>query len=116
MGLLRGDKNGGTANVGNGVVVIASKDGIRLQVAMEGHEVGGDDHVSINDRKGPVRVAVVSGDYHLMQKFHISAAHVRSILGKAAAAEFAPNPRWTPPGSASPIRSAGPTKKNSAFA
>ena len=96
LGLLRGDKNGGTANVAKGVVVIASGHVSLLQIAMEEHALGGDDHLSINDRKGPVSVSVFPGDYHLLQQFHISAAHVCSILGKAAAAEFAPDPALDP--------------------
>jgi hypothetical protein len=41
---------------------------------------------------------VPPAEYHLLQTFHISADHARSIRGKAAAAEFAPDlaldPTW----------------------
>jgi len=96
IGLLRGDKNGGSAGVNNGAVVIACGPVSILSVAIEGHAVCGDDNLAINDHKGPVSVPVLPGDYHLQQNFHINAAHVRSICGKAAAAEFAPDPALDP--------------------
>jgi hypothetical protein len=98
VGLLRGDKNGGSANVGHGSVVIACAGGGVLALDIEGHAVSGDDNLAINDHKGPVSIAVPPGDYHLLQAFRIHADHVRSICGKAAAAEFAPeaalDPTW----------------------
>ncbi len=96
IGLLRGDKHGGSAGVGHGTAVISSEGGCILSVALEGHSVGGDDNLSINDHKGPVALSVVAGDYRLLQTFNIHAAHLRGICGKAAAAEFAPDPALDP--------------------
>ena len=96
IGLLRGDKNGGTASVGKGAVAIVFGGAPVAALSIEGHAVGGDEYLAINDRKGPVSVAVSAGDYHLMQVFSINAAHARSICGKAAAAEFAPDPALDP--------------------
>jgi hypothetical protein len=96
MGLLRGDRNGGSACVnGAGAVLFCGQASI-LALAMDGHEVSGGDNLSINDRKGPMSMAVPAGDYHLMQTFRIGATHARGICGKAAAAEFAPDPALDP--------------------
>jgi hypothetical protein len=92
VGLLRGDKHGGSASVGNGDVAIACGKVCVLSASIEGHAVGGDDNLAINDHQGPVGVLVPPGDYHVHQVFRIDAAHARSICGKAAAAEFAPDP------------------------
>jgi hypothetical protein len=96
IGLLRGDANGGTASMCSGAVVITCGDISVLDVSMDGHAVTGDDHLAINDRKGPYWLSVTPGEFHLVQKFHISAAHVRGICGRAAAAEFAPDPALDP--------------------
>jgi hypothetical protein len=96
VGLLRGDKHGGSASAGNGIAVIAGDVGSIMAITIEGHVVGGDSDLAINDHQGPVSVAVPAGDYHLLQSFRINAAHARSICGKAAAAEFAPDPALDP--------------------
>jgi hypothetical protein len=96
IGLLRGDKHGGSAGVCNGAATVAVGDQAILSLAIEGHTVSGDESLSINDHKGPLSVSVRPGDYHLFQAFHISAAHARTILGKAASAEFAPDPALDP--------------------
>ena len=92
IGLLRGDRHGGSAAVSNGTVVIACAGVCILSQSIEGHAVSGEAYLAINDHKGPVSIAVPPGDYTLRQTFRIDAAHVRSICGKAAAAEFAPDP------------------------
>jgi hypothetical protein len=96
VGLLRGDAHGGGASVGPGEVVLKGCNGPAVLLAVEGHSVGGDDNLAVNDHKGPVSVPVVPGEYHLLQAFHISAAHARSICGKAASSEFAPDPALDP--------------------
>jgi hypothetical protein len=96
IGLLRGDPHGGSASVDHGAMAIACHGSPVLSLALEHHAVGGDGNLSINDHKGPVSVPVLPGDFHLVQTFRISAAHVRSLCGKAAAAEFAPDPALDP--------------------
>jgi hypothetical protein len=96
IGLLRGDAQGGSAGVCNGAATVAVGEQAILAVSIEGHAVNGGENLSINDRKGPISVSVQAGDYHLFQAFRISAAHVRSIRGKAASAEFAPDPALDP--------------------
>jgi hypothetical protein len=96
IGLLRGDKHGGTASVGNGAVVIACGEHQVLSLSIDGHAVSCDENLAINDRKGPVTTFVPAGEYRLLQSFRVSASHVRSICGKAAAAEFAPDPALDP--------------------
>jgi hypothetical protein len=96
VGLLRGDEHGGCAGVNNGSLVVVNGKTTVLSLAIEGHTVSGGENLAINDRKGPVSVAVPPGDYHLLQTFHISANHAHGIRGKAAAAEFAPDPTLDP--------------------
>jgi hypothetical protein len=96
VGLLRGDRHGGSAAVSNAGVAISCAGVCILSQSIERHAVGGDAHLAINDHKGPVSIPVPAGDYHLRQTFRIDAAHVRSICGKAAAAEFAPEPALDP--------------------
>jgi hypothetical protein len=96
VGLLRGDKFGGCASVNSCSVVVVNGKSSVLALALEGHTVNGDDNLAINDRKRPDAVSVPAGDYHLLQTLHISADHARSIRGKAAAAEFAPDPALDP--------------------
>ena len=98
IGLLRGDKDGGSAGVSHGGATIAVGPMVVLGVALEGHAVAGCENLSINDHKGPVSVQARAGAYHLQQTFHINASHVRSICGKAAAAAFAPGSKRARPG------------------
>jgi hypothetical protein len=67
-----------------------------IALAFEPHSVAGCENLAINDHKGPVSVVVPAGEYHLVQTFRIEAAHGHSVCGKAAAAEFAPDPALDP--------------------
>jgi hypothetical protein len=96
VGLLRGDKHGGSAGFCSAAVAVASLHDSLLSLALEEHAVTDDDNLAVNDHKGPVVVPVLPGKYHLLQTLHISAAHVRSLAGKAASAEFAPDPALDP--------------------
>jgi hypothetical protein len=96
IGLLRGDGYGGSASVGHGEIALTSGGGPVVTVFVEGHAVSGDDNLAINDRKGSVSVPVLPGEYHVLQTLHIQAAHARSLCGKAASAEFAPDPALDP--------------------
>lgn len=90
IGLLRGDKHGGSASVGCGNVAVFSGTTSILALSIDAHSVAGEDHLAINDRKGPVGQLVTPAEFHLMQTFRINASHGRGICGTAAAAEFAP--------------------------
>jgi hypothetical protein len=101
VGLLRGDKHGGSAAVTNGNAAVnvsgaAPPGATILDLAIDGHAVAGSDNQAINDRIGPRSVAILPGEYHLLQTFQISAAHARGICGTAASAEFAPDPALDP--------------------
>ncbi len=100
IGLLRGDKHGGSAGVSNGSAAVTAGGralGVTLlELGIEGHAVAGGDNLAINDHKGPVSVSIPTGEYHLVQGFRINAAHARTVCGTAAAAEFAPDPALDP--------------------
>jgi hypothetical protein len=96
IGVLRGDKHGGSAAVGPGGAAITVGPVSVLGVVFEPHAVAGCENLAINDHKGPVRVTVQPGEYHLVQTFHLNAAHARGFCGTAATAEFAPDPALDP--------------------
>jgi hypothetical protein len=97
VGLLRGDKHGGSAGACDGTATVVAVGGASIvSLAIEGHSVAGDENLAINDHKGPLSATVRAGEHHLFQTFRISAAHARTILGKAASAEFAPDPALDP--------------------
>lgn len=96
IGLLRGDKHGGSAAIGPAGAAVTVGPVSILGVVFDGHSVTGCEYQSINDHKGPCSVPVQPGEYQLLQTFHIDAAHVRSVCGTAAAAEFAPDPALDP--------------------
>jgi len=98
IGLLRTHrKGGGTAAEGPGKAVVSAGPVELLALCLPDHSVAGGDNLSINDREGPVAVAVVAGKYELHQTFDVSATHPRALLPcKAASSEFAPDPALDP--------------------
>ncbi len=96
IGLLRGDKHGGSASVTGGTAAVTSGMVSLVAVAIEEHAAAGEENLSINDHKGPCTVPVVPGEYSYYQGFRITASHTRGICGKAASAEFAPDPALDP--------------------
>lgn len=96
VGLLRGDKHGGSASVGHAAAAIAWNGVPLIQLNIDGNTIHGATNLAINDHTGPFAVPVQSGEYHLLQTFRIRAAHTRTILGTAACAELAPDPALNP--------------------
>jgi hypothetical protein len=96
IGLLRGDSNGGAAAVSNGAAALTSGGSPVVALAIEGHSVAGCESLAINDHKGPVTVPFVVGEFTYHQCFNIVATHARGLCGKAASAEFAPDPALDP--------------------
>jgi hypothetical protein len=118
IGLLRGDKDGGSAEVSSGTVALASGSSHNLgllALVIEGHSVDGGHNLAINDHKGPASIPVLPGEYHLVQSFRINAAHARGICGKGAAAEFAPDPALDPTWISTPDPFRGTNKKEFGF-
>jgi hypothetical protein len=96
IGLLRSHAKGSAQECG-GATIAGDAGGPAVQLAMPGHSVAAGDNMSINDRDGPVSVAVVPGKYTLHQTFSVTASHPCSVLPcKAASAEFAPDPALDP--------------------
>ena len=97
VGLLRGDKHGGSASVCNGAAAVALGTTSIVSLSIEGHAVAGADNLSINDRDGPCTAPIGPGKYRLHQAWHVSAQHPMCVLPcKAASAEFAPDPALDP--------------------
>jgi hypothetical protein len=95
IGLLRSTKCG-TARQGPVCASVTGGAGPLVSLAMPPHAVAGGESVSVNDREGPEAVVVPPGKYTLHQTFEVAAAHPRSLCGKAASAEFAPDPALDP--------------------
>lgn len=95
IGLLRSHKNSAAA-VNNGTAAVSGGGHQIVGIALEPHSVCGGENLSINDHPCPVSAPIVAGDFHYSQTFCISAEHASAILGKAASAEFAPDPALDP--------------------
>ncbi len=96
IGLLRSQAKG-NASEGNGCATVAGAGCETLSLCVPAHAVGCGENLSINDRDGPASVAIKPGKYTLHQTFAVSATHPNSLLpGKAASAEFAPDPALDP--------------------
>jgi hypothetical protein len=96
VGLLRGDKHGGCAEMRNGTAAVTAGSAAVTSISVEPHSVCGCDNLAINDHVGPITVPVLAGDYNLHQTFSIAANHSRCLVGKASSAEFAPDPALDP--------------------
>jgi hypothetical protein len=98
IGLLRSECKGiGSAEEGPGCATISEDQMELVTLCVPQHAVAGGENLSINDHDGPVEVPITAGKYTLHQVFTISAAHAKGLLhGKAASAEFAPDPALDP--------------------
>lgn len=90
IGLLRGGSKGGSAGFSEACVSISGG-----PLCIEPHGVAGCDNQSMNCRQGPLTLPAFAGKYTLHQSFTISANHTCGC-GKAASAEFAPDPALDP--------------------
>jgi hypothetical protein len=96
IGLLRSHSSG-SAQQGPACASVAAGTAAVVNLALASHGVTGGDNVSVNDREGPAAVIVPAGKYTLHQGFTVSASHPHSLCcGKAASAEFAPDPALDP--------------------
>jgi hypothetical protein len=99
IGLLRSHaKGGGAASItcpAEAVVAPSGASGV-IAVALPGRAVAAGENLSVNDREGPVSVPISPGKYTLRQRFGVQASHPRKLCGKAASAEFAPDPALDP--------------------
>src|SRR5262245_736655 len=97
IGLLRSHaRGGGSAEVSQVCASVRAGELSLLALTLPSHAVAGGESLSINDRAAPVSVEVRPGAFCLHQTFHVAAAHDKGLLGKAASAEFAPDPALDP--------------------
>jgi hypothetical protein len=95
VGLLRGGRTGAASETVGCATV--SRDGTCLTtLCVPDHAVAGHESLSINDHAGPVVVSVCPGSHTLQAGWQMSATHPKALLGKAASAEFAPEPALDP--------------------
>jgi hypothetical protein len=97
VGLLRSHrKGGGVAEESGGCTTVSCGTMEVTTLAAPSHSVSGGEGLSINDHVGPVTVPVAPGKYLLHQTFRVAVSHPRGLCGKAASAEFAPDPALDP--------------------
>ena len=96
IGLLRSGCKGGTASESNGCATIVCGGSSLVTLSVPDHAAAGGENLSINDKAGPVDAPIGVGAHTLHQSWLVSAAHPRALLGKAASAEFAPDPALDP--------------------
>jgi hypothetical protein len=95
IGLLRSGREGNAAEGGGCATVSCGGTGL-VNVCVPDHGVAACESLSVNDRTGPVSVPVGSGAHTLHETWEVSATHPKALLGKAASAEFAPEPALDP--------------------
>jgi hypothetical protein len=97
IGLLRSHCRGkGVASESGACATVSSAAAEVLTVCAPSHSVAAGESLSINDHEGPVSMPLVPGKYTLHQVFHVAVTCPRGICGKAASAEFAPDPALDP--------------------
>jgi hypothetical protein len=96
IGLLRSGCKGGSASESGGCATIACGGTGLVTLCVPDHAVAGGENLSINDKAGPVSAPVGAGTHTLHQAWVVSAVHPKALLGKAASAEFAPDPALDP--------------------
>src|SRR5947207_268673 len=67
-----------------------------LSLRAPAHSVAGGEGLAVNDQSGAVTVPIRPGRYVLSQTWELTATYAQALLGKAAAAEFAPEPVLDP--------------------
>ncbi len=96
IGLLRSHCKGGAASESGGCATVTGGPVALTTVCVPEHAVAGGENLSVNDHAGPVSNPISAGTYTLRQAWVVAATHPRSLLGKAASAEFAPDPALDP--------------------
>jgi hypothetical protein len=96
IGLLRSGCKGGAASETGGIATVSCGHIALATVSVPDQAVAGGENLSINDKAGPVSTPIAAGNHALHQTWEVSATHPRALLGKAASAEFAPDPALDP--------------------
>jgi hypothetical protein len=94
-GLLRGGRTGSAEESGGCATVTCGSAGL-VTVCVPDHGVAGGECLAISDTTGPEVVPVGSGPHTLHVRWRLSASNPKALLGKAASAEFAPEPALDP--------------------
>jgi hypothetical protein len=95
VGLLRSGPKGAAAAAGGGVAVGRGGE-ILVSLSAPDRGVAGGESLAVHDRSDAVTVPVRPGGYVLNQTWELAATHAKALLGRAASAEFAPDPALDP--------------------
>jgi len=93
-GLLRGGKTGSASASGGWATVTCG--GIELGSACLPDRCVAGANLTVNDQSGLPAAPVGPGPHTLAVRWQVSASHPKALLGKAASAEFAPEPALDP--------------------
>jgi len=93
IGALRSGRKG-TASESGASATIAGPNS--ANISLPEHAAAGGESIAVNDKTGPVEVPAATGPYTLHVNWCLSAGHPKSLLGKSASAEFAPDPALDP--------------------
>ncbi|OWK36793.1 hypothetical protein [Fimbriiglobus ruber] len=98
IGFLRSHQNMGTADEVAGASISGPAGTPGVSMAMPSHAVGGGQSISVNDKEGPVNLAIpAAGTYCLTQSFRVASFMPRVLFPcKSPSAEFAPDPALDP--------------------
>jgi hypothetical protein len=91
LGLLRGGSKGAASESG-GCATVSCGDANLVTVCVPDHSVVSCENLAINDKSGPLSAPIAAGAHTLHVRWQISATHRPALCGKAASAEFAPDP------------------------
>jgi hypothetical protein len=100
FGLLRSRCKNDTAGYNDACASVVADSISLLHLCVPPHSVGGGEHLSVNDHRGPFAAPIFPGNYCLRQTFVISASAHKCLVSKGTSAEFAPNalsPAWLDP-------------------
>lgn len=96
IGLLRSGCKGGAAATSGGCASVSGGGVSLVSISVPDHAVAGGENLSINDKTGIASASIGSGSHVLHATWRVTADHPKALLGKAASAEFAPDPALDP--------------------
>jgi hypothetical protein len=94
VGVLRGGRIAAAAQGGCASVLIGGM--VIVGTAVPDRSVGGGENLTVADRVAPEDVPVNAGPHLLHAHWRLTASHPKGLRGKAASAEFAPEPALDP--------------------
>jgi hypothetical protein len=93
-GLLRGGRIAAAESTADAVLLLGGTE--IIAAGLPDRAVGGGENLTVADRCAPDDVTIEPGSYLLHARWRLAACHPKGLRGKAASAEFAPEPALDP--------------------